>query len=179
MSDARGQAYVLTLLTRIVRGREGEVNAALAALPDGPHSPFTSLPGTHFARFVIVPDLIARSGTASADEAGTTHLLFSACFDGELEPYLWAICDCMPDTADSIWGACDRYPGSADWNKFADWAEANQLHTNAFAGGYLDASLETVGEALRLRQWLRAFALRARGMEPTELKAAFWQGYRP
>ena len=179
MSDSRGQAYALTLLHRVVRGREADLNATLAALPDGADSPLSALPGTHFAHFVIMPGLLARSGTASSEEAETTHLLFSACFDGELEPYLWAICECMPEAADWIWGACDRYPGSADWNEFADWALANQVHTNAFAGGYLHASLETVGEALRLRVWLRGFALRARGMEPAELQAAFREGYRP
>jgi hypothetical protein len=179
VSDARGQAYALTLLTRIVRGREDALTAALAALPKGPDSPLAALPGTHFARFVIVPDLIARSGTATPGEAETRYLLFSACFDGELDPYLWAICDCIPETADRIWGACDRYPGSADWAAFARWAEANQVHTNAFAGGYLDAPLEDVGEALCQREWLRDFALRARGMDPTELQTAFREGYPP
>jgi hypothetical protein len=179
VSDSRGQAHALTILTRIVRGREEGLAAALAALPKGADSPLAALPGTHFARFVIVPDLIARSGTATPDEAETRYLLFSACFDGELEPYLQAICERIPGVADEIWAACDRYPGSADWNDFADWVDANRIHTNAFTGGYLDASLEEVGEALRQREWLRDFALRARGKEPAELRAAFRQEYTP
>lgn len=179
MSDSRGQAFALTLLTRIVRDQEEGLLAALAALPKGPDSPLAALPGTHFARFVIVPDLVVRSGTATPDEAATRYLLFSACFDGKLDDYLWAICECIPETADEIWGACDRYPGSADWNEFADWVEANRIRTNAFTGGYLDASLEKVGEALRQREWLRDFALRARGKEPVELRAAFLEEYSP
>jgi hypothetical protein len=162
VSDRRSQAQALTLLAPIVRGREEDLRAVLAALPVGAASPLAQLPGTHFARFVIVGDLLPSS-----------HLLFSACLDGELEPWLGALCEHIPDTADAVFGACERYPGCEEPAAFASWVAANRLRTAAFTGGYLHAPLEEVCEALALRDRLRSFAPRAQHMGAAELQAAF------
>lgn len=167
MSDSRGQARALTLLTPVAANRKDALAADLAALPDGADSPLAKLPGTHFARLVILDGV----------EPGTRYLVFTACFDGKLEPYLLAICERIPETADRIWGACDGYPGCANRQQFVRWVKVNRVPTSAFTGGYLDASLAELHEAVKLRDWLRDFALTARGMSAAELRAAFQEQY--
>jgi hypothetical protein len=178
VSDRRGKAQALTLVARIVRGREEALRATLEALPDGSASPLAELPGTHFARFVIAPDLLARGGMTGPDELETSHLIFSACLDGDLPPWLDALCERIPETADEVFGACERYPGCGDPAAFARWVADNRLRTAAFTGGYLHAPLAEVREALALRKRLRTFAPRAQHMGAAELQAAFLEAFR-
>jgi hypothetical protein len=168
VSDRRGQAQALTLLAPIVPGREEGLRAALEALPDGAASPLAKLPGTHFARFVIVPEPLP-----------SKHLLFSACFDGKLGPWLAALCVRIPKTADELLGACNGYPGCADTAVLASWVDVHRLRSAAFTGGYLHAPLDQVCEALALRERLRAFAPRAQHMAATDLQAAFRETFPP
>jgi hypothetical protein len=178
VSDRRGQAQALTVVAGIVRGREESLRATLEALPDGAASPLAKLPGTHFARFVIAPDLLVRGGMAGANEDDTNHLIFTACLDGELSPWLTALCERIPETADAVFGACEQYPGCGDHAAFARWVADNRLRTAAFTGGYLRAPLAEVREALALRERLRTFAPRAQHMGAAELQAAFLEAFR-
>ena len=163
MANERGQAYALTVLARVVREREEPLREALAALGDGPgRSPLRVLPGTHFARFAIVPELL-----------GSTYLVFSSTFDGARDPYLAAMRELVPELLDSVFGHCDRWPGCADREEYERWMRQHQLDTATFTGAYPDAPLSEVLEALDLRERLRAFAPRAQGMSDRELQAEF------
>jgi hypothetical protein len=154
LADACGQARAITVLTPVAR--ESELQSALAALPVGPQSPLARLPRTHFARWVMVPG---------------PGLLFSATYDRGDGAYLDEVQARLPDEADSVWCHCDGYPGmGAD---FVDYLDRHRVQTDLFVAAYPDASLEDVQRALTLRRRLSRFVVRAQGMSPEALRAAF------
>ena len=162
MSDARGQARALTLLTRVVRSRERALREALDGLPKGEASPLARLPGTHFARLVIVTGI----------EPDSEYLLFSSTFDAGPE-YLGEICARIPKEADAIWSNCDGYPGADDPHAFVRYMQRHRLRTNLFVAAYPDATLPDVQRALGLRERLIDLVPRAESMTPEELQASF------
>ena len=107
-----GQAYSLTVLTPIIDGQETHLAQYLNALPTGDASPLAGVPGTHFARWVVIDDVIYE-GPDQGDRDHLEHprLLFTSNFDGDLDPYLEALRTGLGESADTIWGHCIRYPG--------------------------------------------------------------------
>lgn len=156
MADRRGQARALTVLTPILNGREQALRAALAELPAGHESPLARLPGTHFARWVVVPH---------------RGLLFSATYDAGDFDYIDEIRSRIPEAAGAVWGHCDGYPGVDDG--FADYLRRHRVRTGLFVGAYPDAGLEEIKAALALRRRLIRFVLRAQSLPSDELRAAF------
>jgi hypothetical protein len=147
-----------TAMLALLAGRD-----ALAALPTGKESPLAKLPGTHFARWVIVQHI----------DPDSEYLLFSAVYDDGPRGYLEEICARIRRQADAIWGHCDRYPGTADREEFVRYMERHRVKTNLFVAAYPDSPLHEVREALALRQRLIAFAPRAQSMTPQELQEGF------
>jgi hypothetical protein len=168
MADVRGQAEALTVLTPIIRGRERELAAALVSLPTGPESPLARLPGTHFGRWVIAPDL----------DPDASYLLFSTTFDVGPTDYIDEIRKRMPDEADSIWSHCDEYPGSRDPAAFKRYMERHRVRTSLFVAAYPNASLPTVLEAIDWRRRLTELAPRAQHLDAEALQAAFRDAFR-
>lgn len=160
MADERGRARALMVLTPVGRGREPELRAALRRLPTGEDSPLARLPGTHFARFVIVPG-----------GADSVQLLFSATHDELQGSYLEELRGQIPDHADAIWGHCEGYPGSD--GDFVGYMERHRVTTHLFVAAYADATLDEVLEGLELRRRLMEFAPGAQWMAPEELRGAF------
>jgi len=159
MADARGEVRTLTVLTPIADGREPSLREALERLPRREESPLARLPGTHFARWVVVPELAA--------------LLFSSAFDASARDYLAEIPARMPTEADAVWGNCEDYPGVGDGERFVRYMEDHRLRPNLFVAGYPNATLPDVREALDARRRLRDLVARAQSMTAEELQAAF------
>ena len=103
MSDVVGQARALTVFTPIVQGHVNELRAYLDGLPTGDDSPLARTAGTHFARWVILPQLIYEGRPQRRELLGTPYLVFTSNFDGELDPYLDALASQMPSEAHEIW----------------------------------------------------------------------------
>ena len=162
MADERRQARALTVIAPVSGGRESQLRSALERLPGGEASPLARLPGTHFARFVIVPGL-----------GDSERLLFSANHDSLNGSYLEQIRVRMPREADAIWGHCDDYPGAGESASFVRYMKRHRIRTDLFVAAYADATLDEVREALDLRRRLIEFAPRAQGMSAEELQAAF------
>ncbi len=160
MSDACGQSRALTVLTPVKD--EGGLRAALARLPDEDKSPLARLPGTHFGRWVVIPDL-----------GDGPQLLFSATHDRSDDDYLEQIAAHLADEADAIWGHCEGYPGAADGRAFADYLTKHRVRTNLFVSAYPRATLAEVLEGLDLRERLGDFAPRAQSMSTEELQTEF------
>jgi hypothetical protein len=160
LSDACGQSRALTVLTRVKDERA--LRAALARLPDEGQSPLARLPGTHFGRWVVMPDL-----------GDGPQLLFSATHDRSDDDYLQQIASHLADEADEIWGHCEGYPGAADGQAFAAYLKNHRVRTNLFVSAYPRATLPEVLEGLDLRERLGDFAPRAQSMDPEELRTEF------
>jgi hypothetical protein len=176
--NVSGQAYSLTVITPIVNGRESHLVRYLDGLQSGHQSPLAGVRGTHFARWVVMDDVIYEG----PDEGEREHLkharlLFTSNFDGELDPYLEALRTGLSDSADTIWGNCIGYPGSGEARAFADYMRHHQIDSSLFFAAYGDRTVEEVKRSLALRIKLVEFALRAQGMPASELKAAFLQEF--
>ena len=181
MSSARnvsGQAYSLTVVTPIIDGREAELAAYLSGLQSGAESPLASVPGTHFARWVIIGDVIYE-GPDQGEREHLEHarLLFTSNFDGELARYLQALRTGLGEAADTIWSHCYAYPGRGDADAFAEYLRHHQIDSSLFFAAYGDRTVEDVKRSLALRSRFIDFALRAQGLPEPELKSAFLQEF--
>jgi hypothetical protein len=168
-----GQAYSLTVLTPILDGRSSALAAHLDALGPQHASPLARVAGTHFARWVIVDDVVYQGGRQRRDSLKAPRLLFTSNFDGALDAYLDALRTGMGEDADAVWGHCAGYPGRTDAAAFAAWMRAHQVESALFFGAYGDLTVAQVLANLDARTRMIEFAMAAQGLPPTELKARF------
>jgi hypothetical protein len=176
MSERRnrvGGAYALTVFTPIVPGREDELRAYIDALGLGADSPLARLDGLHLARIQIFDELVYQGPPQKPDRLKSKWLLFTSTFDGDLDPYLDALCERIGPEADGWWGHCAGYPGSADRAAFKRYIRRHKVDTNLFASAFPNATVQRVRESLGLREQLAAFAAGAQGLEAGELRERF------
>lgn len=177
-NNISGQAYSLTVLTPIIDGHETELAAYLNGLPGGDQSPLAGVPATHFARWVVIDDVVYEG----PDEGEREHLrhprlLFTSNFDGQLDPYLEALRTGLGAAADTIWGHCMDYPGRSDPSAFIAYMRHHQIDSSLFFAAYGDRTVEDVKRSLAVRTKLIDFALRAQGLAASDLKAGFVQEF--
>jgi hypothetical protein len=168
-----GQAYALTVLTPIVEGHEDALTRHLDRLPGGDGSPLARVPGTHFARWVVIPDVVYEGAGQRHDHLEASRLLFTSNFDGPPAPYLEALRTGLGEDADAIWGHCRGYPGRGDGAAFARWMRAHQLVSALFFAAYGDQTVGEVHANLEQRARLIEFALSAQGLPPEQLQSGF------
>jgi hypothetical protein len=168
--------YALTVLTPIVPDRLAGLQAALDRMPRSP-SPLAQVTGTHFARFVILPDFVNDARQPAPDHLPSPYLLFSATLDGELSPYLDELCDKLGDQAHAIWSNCAGAPDPARGAALKVYLEHNQLQTGLFFAAYPQADVATVQSALDRRRKTIDLAVRGQAMSPEQLHAAFLQEF--
>jgi hypothetical protein len=172
-----GQAYALTVMTPVVRGHESRLARTLDALPVGADSPLARVHGTHFARWVLIDNVVFQGGRQRRDSLRAARLLFTSNFDGAhaggRDAYLSALHGGLGEVADEIWSHCEGYPGSGDAGAFARYLAAHQLDTALFFGAYPQLTVEQARTGLDARRRLLDLAMRTRGVRAAELKAAF------
>jgi hypothetical protein len=168
-----GQACALTVLTPVRSGQESELASYLDALPSGDASPLARVPGTHFARWVLIDDVVYEGAGQERDALSAPRLLFTSNHDGPPDPYLEALARSVPAEADAIWGHCAGYPGSGDVRAFAGWLRAHSVESSLFFAAYGDQTLEQVRSNLATRARVMSFAIGAQGLSPDALEEAF------
>jgi hypothetical protein len=173
MGNTSGQAYALTVMTPVLPERTAELRAYIGALPSGEESPLARMRTTHFARWLVLDDLVYQGPPQKPDHLGTAYLIFITSFDGALDRYLADMAALMGPEADAVWGSCVGYPGRADAAAFADYLRHNQIDTAFFFSAYPQASVPEVRACLTLRQDLADFAVAAQQMRPAELAEEF------
>lgn len=163
MKNVSGQAYSFLALTPVIAGREVGLRAYIWSLPAGSGSPLARLPQTHFARWVLIPELVYEGPPQRPDPLKSQYLLFTSCFDGtEPGPYLDAVRDQMGEEADRIWGNCAGYRGRDDLKRYL---LHNQIDTALFFSSYGDTPVADVCAALELRERVQDFVV---GHQTTE-----------
>jgi hypothetical protein len=173
-SNESGQAYALMVMTPIAPGEEPALRAYLEGLRDRPEgSPLARLEHTHFARWVIVPDFVNDPAQPKEDHLGGPYLVFTSNLDGPLDRYLDALCSELQPEAREIWGRCVGCPPSAAGDELKRYLLHNQVDTGFFVAAYPDATVPHVRSCLATRDRLIAFAQRAQGMSPQQLRSAF------
>lgn len=174
MPNVVGQAYTFMALTAIVPGRTEALRQHLASMPTAADSPLAKMEQTHFARFVIIPQLVDLGPPPKTrDTLKNEYLLFSAEFDGLLQGFLNGLCDAMAVEVDAIWEHCVGYPGAGDRAAFERYMRHNQIDTTFPFAAYPDATVSDVREALALRSRLIDFAIRAQTMDLATLEQSY------
>jgi hypothetical protein len=172
--NRRGGAYALTVFTPILEGHEDAVRELIEAMPVGADSPLARLDGLHFSRLQIFRELVHQGEKQrKRDRLRSSHLVFTSTFDGELDPYLEAICARLGAEADEWWQHCAGYPGTADPAAFTRYIRDHQADTSLFASAHPNASVARVRESVELRDRIVDFAAGAQGLDAAELQARF------
>ena len=172
-----GQAYGLTVLTPILDDRVSALAAHLDTFGPEEASPLARLAATHFARWVIIEDVVYQGGKQKRDALKASRLLFTSNFDGSLDDYLEAMRSGLGEHADAVWGHCSGYPGRADPPAFAAYFRNHQVESALFFGAYGDRTVAEVRSDLARRTQLIEFAMAAQGLAPAELQARFHSAF--
>jgi hypothetical protein len=167
-----GGVYALTTFASILPGHVDEVEAYLESLPLGADSPLARLDQLHLSRIQIFRELVDQGGGHVVDKLEAPQLVFTSSFDGELDPYLDAIAEKVPE-ADNWWGHCVGYPGRADKAAFRAWVRAHKVDTQLFANAYHGETVSDVRDALALREQVVEFAAEAQGLDAAALQERF------
>lgn len=179
MPDTSGQSYAFAALTPIISGStQGVIHAAelrsvLARLNELTQSPFTLVPGTHFARWNVIDDMPQLGFPTAIDHLQSKYLLFETDFDGGRDAWLDAVGTLMPDIFDALYRHCVGYPGMTDLAAFRAYMLTCQLHTTLDFAPYGDTSLATVLRALDTQRKFVGFMHATQGKSALELRTAF------
>jgi hypothetical protein len=171
--NVAGQAYALSVFTPILPGHVAELRQHLEQLGSGAQSPLAALPATHFARWVIIDDLVYEGAPQEHDTLHSQYLLFESCLDGDSDTYIEAMRTAMAVEADAIWGHCAGYPGSGAAAAFAAYMRHNQIAASFFVAAYPDATVEDVRESLALRERIIELAIATQDVDAVAALAAY------
>ncbi len=168
-----GGVFALTVFTPILAGHEAELRTHLEALAVGPESPLARLDALHLSRIQIIDALVDQGPPHRRETLKRSHLLFTSTVDGDLDPYLDAICARIGAEADGWWGHCEGYPGTGDRAAFRRWIRAHKVDTNLLAVANPGATVRDVRESLALRERVVDFAADTQGLDPAALRERF------
>ena len=175
--NVSGQAYALSVLTPILPGHEDALVAHLEALGEGDASPLARVPGTHIARWVVIPDVIHQGAGQRKRDTLTPRLLFSSNHDGDVGAYLEGLRTGMGADADAVWSHCRGYPGHDDGPGFAAWMRAHMLEAALFFAAYGGMTVEQVLANLDRRRKLLDLVMASQGARGADLKTRFMDAF--
>jgi hypothetical protein len=170
--NVTGTAYALTVFTAILPGHEEELRAYIEGLPRGEDAPIARLGIVHTSRLQIFDQLVYQGAPQIRDQLQNKYLVFTAAFDGALDPFLDSILDRIPE-AHEWWRHCVGYPGMSDRTAFKRWIRHNKINTGLFAVAYPNETVKAVVDALALRERLVEFAIDAQGLDAAQLQDRF------
>jgi len=172
--NVSGQAYAFQAIMPIVPGEVGALREYLEGLRERGPSPFTRLPRTHMARWVILTDFFSDPGWRQRhiDHLEAPYLVFTSNFDGDLDSYLDDLVTELAPEAAQIWGRCVGYPAEGG-PALKAYLIHNQIDCGLFYAAYGDATVGEVRAALDLRTRFTDFAVRSQGLPPAQLQAAY------
>jgi hypothetical protein len=169
-----GQAWALMVLTPIVPGREDALRAYLKRLgADGAPSPLERVPGTHFARWVVVDRFVTGRKQHSPDNLALQYLIFTSNLDGPVDTYLDGLCAGLGSSAEQIWGCCVGCPSPATGAALKAYLLHNQIEAGLFFSAYPKATVADVRRSLSVCGRMIDFAVAAQRMGPATLQEAF------
>jgi hypothetical protein len=173
--DVSGQAHALTLMIPVDPAKVSDLATLLDTLPGGDESPLARVPGTQFARWVVLDQLVYQGPPQKRDPWDVPRLMFTSNFDGPLERYVEGLRTGLGKDADRIFGHCQGYPGSGGAQAWAAWVMSCRIPSALFFAAYGDQTVQQVRTNLDQRTKLIAFALEAQGLPPEQLKARFME----
>lgn len=179
MGNESGNIYALTILSPIKDDPKSEVshNLALrmylAKLPRHQHSPFAKVSSTHFARIVVMDDVVYVGMPACEEHLQSKYLVFESNFDGDLDIYLDKMATQMSTVVNEVWGHCEGFPGTTDKDAFKSYMKTCQVKTTFFFADVNDKTVQQTLEALQTQSAAAAFIAKYQGAPTNELRGGF------
>jgi len=179
MANQSGQIYGLTSLSPILEGDALDIGHAtalrwyLASLPKDHTSPFAQVSSTHFARLVVMDDVVFVGAPAIEEHLKSRYLVFETNFDGDLDTYLTRMAREIPDLVGSVWKHCVGYPGVSDPAAFVAYMKKCQIETTFFFADVNDKTVQQNLKALQLQPALSHFIAQNQGKPPAEIQKSF------
>ncbi len=179
MANQSGQIYGLTILSPVIETDRIDICHAtalrwyLAGLPRDHTSPFARVSSTHFARLVVMDDVVFVGAPACEEHLKSRYLIFETNFDGDLDKYLERMAREIPEVVDFVWKHCVGYPGVADPAAFAAYMKRCQIKTTFFFADVNDKTVQETLKALQVQAALAHFISRNQGKPPAEIQKLF------
>jgi hypothetical protein len=179
MPNQSGSLYGLTILSPIIDDESAtpshdlQIREYLANLPTDASGPFARAPYTHLTRLVVMDDVIYVGMPSCEEHLKSKYLVWEANFDGDLDRYLVALANTVPDEINAIWSHCVGYPGTANLDKFLTYMKSCQLETTFYFAAVNDRSLTQTLTALQTQRAVADFVARHRGIPAEQLQREF------
>lgn len=179
MANQSGQIYGLTILSPIIENERIDICHAtelrwyLASLPRDHTSPFARVSSTHFARLVVMDDVVFVGAPAREEHLKSRYLVFETNFDGDLDTYLTRMAREIPEVVESVWKHCGGYPGVADPAGFAAYMKKCQIATTFFFADVNDKTVQQNLRALQVQSALAHFMEKNQGKPAAEIQKSF------
>ena len=179
MANQSGQIYGLTILSPIRENDRIEICHAtalrwyLASLPKDHTSPFARVSSTHFARLVVMDDVVFVGAPAREEHLKSRYLVFETNFDGDLDTYLTRMAREIPEVVESVWKHCVGYPGVTDPAAFAAYMKKCQIETTFFFADVNDKTVHQTLKALQVQADVAHFIERNQGKPAAEIQKSF------
>jgi hypothetical protein len=179
-----GSVYALTAVLAVNRGSERELRRRIRDWRKA-RSPFAQVPGTHFARLVVIDRLVFEGPEQHRPGVHGQYLLFTATFDGAdgqaRDEYLDEMCRRVPQEVESVFCLCAGAPCPLADNPagFRRWIARHQIPVAAFYGHDPKATVSEIRRAGALRAAVSRFARLNAYERPEVLKERFEQVFGP
>jgi Dyp-type peroxidase family len=171
--DPLRQSCAITVLAPIRPERLQDLQRTLARLSATREGVFGRVGATHFARWVVIDQLVYEGFGQRPDHLHEPLLLFAANVDGPLDAYLQSLRSRIPGVVDEVWGSCHDYPGSHDAQRFARFLRARLLSPALRYAASPGATVDDVRSSLALRRRFLEVAADAQGMAAQALVNRF------
>ncbi len=171
-----GRATAITVMTPIKPGMTPLVRLVMFA---GEHlsvlaEALVKLSFIHYARWSIVTGLPYNGPPQEKERLHYDYLFFETNFNGTWDEYIDAFSEVVPNRMKAIWGTSFGFPGPRPVGPFKAYIHANDLAVDHYYGAYPEATTKTVLAALRLREKLDAFRVKATDItDPDDFKRAY------
>ena len=179
MANRSGQIYGLTVLSPILQadtldvGHATELRWYLAGLPRDHTSYFAQISSTHFARLLVMDDVVFVGAPSVEEHLKSRYLIFESNFDGDLDTYLTRMAKEIPQFVDSVWKHCVGYPGVADPAAFAAYIKSCQVETTFFFADVNDKTVQQTLKALQVQSALAHFIAKNQGKPAADIQKSF------
>ncbi len=179
MPNKEGQSYAFAALSPIISGsthgviHAAELRSVLARLNQLEVSPFTRVPGTHFARWNVIDDMPQLGFPSGEDHLKSKYLMLEADFDGDRDRWIDGLMTAIPETINAVYRHCVGFPGVASLADVRRYLVKCQLDTTLDFAPYGTESLETVLRALDAQRKFVGFVQAAQRRSDLELRLAF------
>ena len=179
MPNKEGQSYAFAALSPIITGsthgviHAAELRSVLARLNQLAVSPFTRVPGTHFARWNVIDDMPQLGFPSGEDHLQSKYLMLEADFDGGRDFWIDGLMTAIPETISAVYRHCVGFPGVTSLADFRTYLVKCQLDTTLPFAPYGTESLETVLRALDAQRKFVGFVQATQGRSDLELRLAF------